>query len=96
MKITNARRNSSDTHAPRTDCSYCFKYNGARGDPGGAKTVTHKGRQDLHEGKALAGAALGALMGYTHKGGAQGAVTGATLGGLAGLFAGNTGLQAIQ
>ena len=58
--------------------------------------MTHKGRQELHEGKALAGVALGALMGYTQKGNAQGTVAGATLGGLAGLFAGKTGIQAIQ
>lgn len=58
--------------------------------------MTHKGQQDLHEGKALAGVALGAVMGYSKKGNAQGAVAGATLGGLAGLFAGQTGLKAIR
>ena len=56
--------------------------------------MTHRKQGELHEGKALAGAATGAAAGY-FKDGKSGAATGAVLGGLAGLFAGKTGLESL-
>jgi hypothetical protein len=54
--------------------------------------MTHNQNGELHEGTALAGAATGAAAGY-FKNGKSVAATGALLGGLAGLFAGKTGLE---
>ncbi len=56
--------------------------------------MTHKNQRKLHEGKALAGAAMGAATGYFSKG-KKGAATGAVLGGLVGLFGGETGLESL-
>lgn len=55
----------------------------------------HNGKRQLHAGKAVAGAGMGAAAGWFSKGTKQSATTGAILGGLAGLLAGDEGLDTI-
>ncbi|MFB6145712.1 MAG: YMGG-like glycine zipper-containing protein [Candidatus Nanohaloarchaea archaeon] len=54
----------------------------------------HKHNNELHEQKALLGAALGAITGYSRKG-RKGAATGAVLGGLTALIAGEQAINAF-
>lgn len=56
--------------------------------------MTQKQEGELHEGKALAGSATGAAVGYFTYG-PSGAAAGAVLGGLTGLFAGRQGLDSL-
>lgn len=56
--------------------------------------MTHRQKGELHEGKALTGAAIGAATGYFSKG-KKGAAAGAVFGGLAGLFGGNEGVESL-
>lgn len=54
----------------------------------------HNRSNQLHEQKALVGVALGAATGYSRRG-REGAVVGATIGGLAALIAGNQAVNAL-
>lgn len=83
-----------DTLYPRDNCPAIFIFLGLlRG--GGVYTMVHRKQGRLHTGKALAGASLGALTGWSEQQTKKAAATGAILGGVAGLLAGKEGLEAL-
>lgn len=64
------------------------------GLPAGEVTKMHNRNNQLHDQKALVGAAVGAATGYSREG-REGAAAGAVIGGLAALIAGNQAVNAL-